>query len=120
MRCVGSAHTDPYLTTAGAAAALAGPLHGGANEEVLKMLDEIGSKDNVPGYVKKIKEGPLSKTRMEEGFIITTVNGSEIKNTEELGQALGSGYGKVKLEGIYPGYNGVYTYTIDLGDESDN
>jgi citrate synthase len=57
MRCVGSAHTDPYLTTAGAAAALAGPLHGGANEEVLKMLDEIGSKDNVPGYVKKIKEG---------------------------------------------------------------
>ena len=57
---------------------------------------------------------------MEEGFIITTVNGSDIKNTEELGQALGSGYGKIKLEGIYPGYNGVYTYTIDLGDESDN
>src|SRR5262249_40256320 len=38
MRCVGSAHTDPYLATAAAAAALAGPLHGGANEEVLKML----------------------------------------------------------------------------------
>jgi citrate synthase len=57
MRSVGSAHTDPYLTTAAAAAALAGPLHGGANEEVLKMLDEIGSKQNVPAYVKKIKEG---------------------------------------------------------------
>jgi citrate synthase len=57
MRSVGSAHTDPYLTTAAAAAALAGPLHGGANEEVLKMLDEIGSKENVPAYVKKIKEG---------------------------------------------------------------
>jgi len=57
MRCVGSSHTDPYLTTAAAAAALAGPLHGGANEEVLKMLDEIGSKDNVPAYIKKIKEG---------------------------------------------------------------
>jgi citrate synthase len=57
MRCVGSAHTDPYLTTAAAAAALAGPLHGGANEEVLKMLDEIGSKQNVPAYVKRIKEG---------------------------------------------------------------
>jgi citrate synthase len=57
MRGVGSAHTDPYLTTAAAAAALAGPLHGGANEEVLKMLDEIGSKQNVPAYVKKIKEG---------------------------------------------------------------
>jgi citrate synthase len=57
MRSVGSAHTDPYLTTAAAAAALAGPLHGGANEEVLRMLDEIGSKDNVPAYIKKIKEG---------------------------------------------------------------
>jgi citrate synthase len=57
MRSVGSAHTDPYLTTAAAAAALAGPLHGGANEEVLSMLDEIGSKQNVPAYVKKIKEG---------------------------------------------------------------
>jgi citrate synthase len=57
MRSVGSARTDPYLTTAAAAAALAGPLHGGANEEVLKMLDEIGSKENVPAYLKKIKEG---------------------------------------------------------------
>ncbi len=57
MRAVGSAHTDPYLATASAAAALSGPLHGGANEEVLHMLDEIGSKDNVPAYIKKIKEG---------------------------------------------------------------
>jgi citrate synthase len=57
MRAVGSSHTDPYLATASAAAALSGPLHGGANEEVLRMLDEIGSKENVPAYVKKIKEG---------------------------------------------------------------
>jgi citrate synthase len=57
MRSVGSAHTDPYLATAAAAAALAGPLHGGANEAVLEMLEEIGSKDNVPAYIKKIKEG---------------------------------------------------------------
>ena len=57
MRCVGSSHADPYLSTAAAAAALAGPLHGGANEEVLKMLDEIGSKNNVPAYIKQIKEG---------------------------------------------------------------
>ncbi len=57
MRCVGSAQTDPFLSTAAAAAALAGPLHGGANEAVLIMLDEIGSKDKVPAYVKKIKEG---------------------------------------------------------------
>jgi citrate synthase len=57
MRSVASSHADPYLSTAAAAAALAGPLHGGANEEVLKMLDEIGSKDNVSAYVKKVKEG---------------------------------------------------------------
>jgi citrate synthase len=57
MRSVGSAQTDPYLSLASAASALAGPLHGGANEEVLKMLDEIGTKDNVPAFVKKVKDG---------------------------------------------------------------
>jgi len=57
MRAVGSSQADPYLTTAAAAAALSGPLHGGANEEVLRMLDEIGTKANVPAYIKKIKEG---------------------------------------------------------------
>ena len=57
MRSVGSSQTDPYLSVAAAAAALSGPLHGGANEEVLRMLDEIGSKENVPGYIRRIKEG---------------------------------------------------------------
>ena len=57
MRAVGSSHADPYLATAAAAAALSGPLHGGANEEVLNMLDEIGSKENVPAYIRKVKEG---------------------------------------------------------------
>jgi citrate synthase len=59
MRAVGSAQTDPYLSMASAAAALAGPLHGGANEEVLKMLDQIGSKDKVPAYIKRVKEGEI-------------------------------------------------------------
>jgi citrate synthase len=57
MRCVGSAHADPYLATAAAAAALSGPLHGGANEHVLQMLDEIGSKQNVSAHIKRIKQG---------------------------------------------------------------
>jgi citrate synthase len=57
MRAVGSSHADPYLATASAAAALSGNLHGGANEEVLRMLDEVGTKANVPAYIKKIKEG---------------------------------------------------------------
>jgi citrate synthase len=57
MRAVGSSHADPYATTAAAIGALSGPLHGGANEEVLRMLDEIGSKDRVPAYVAQIKAG---------------------------------------------------------------
>ncbi len=57
MRSVGSSQADPYLAAAAAAAALAGPLHGGANEEVLRMLDMIGDVKNVPAYIKGIKEG---------------------------------------------------------------
>ena len=57
MRAIGSAQTDPYLSVAGAASALAGPLHGRANEEVLHMLDEIGTKDRIPAFIKSIKEG---------------------------------------------------------------
>ena len=57
MRSIGSSQADPYVSTAGAAAALFGPLHGGANEEVLKMLDEIGSKDHVPAFIQKVKNG---------------------------------------------------------------
>jgi citrate synthase len=57
MRSVGSSEADPFLATAAAAAALAGPLHGGANEEVLAMLSRIGSVDRVADYVKLVKEG---------------------------------------------------------------
>jgi len=57
MRGVGSSQSDPYSATAAAAAALYGPLHGGANEAVLRMLNEIGSKDKVPEYVKKVQSG---------------------------------------------------------------
>jgi citrate synthase len=57
MRGVGSSQVDPYSAAAAAAAALYGPLHGGANEAVLRMLDEIGTKDNIPGFIKEVKEG---------------------------------------------------------------
>jgi len=57
MRSIGSAHTDPFSSLAGAAAALYGPLHGGANEMVLRMLNEIGSVANVPEYIKRVKAG---------------------------------------------------------------
>ncbi len=54
---VGSAHADPYISTAAAASALYGPRHGGANEAVIRMLTEIGSIDNVAAYVEKVKRG---------------------------------------------------------------
>ena len=57
MRSIGSAETDPFSSMAGAAAALYGPLHGGANEMVLRMLKEIGSVDKVPDYIKRVKAG---------------------------------------------------------------
>jgi citrate synthase len=57
MRGVGSSKVDPYSASAAAAAALYGPLHGGANEEVLRMLDHIGSINNIPGFIKDVKEG---------------------------------------------------------------
>jgi len=57
MRGIGSSHVDPYSAMAGAAAALYGPLHGGANEAVLRMLQEIGSTNNIPAFIKKVKAG---------------------------------------------------------------
>ena len=59
MRCIGSSLADPYVSVAGAAAALSGALHGGANEEVLKMLDEIGDKANIPAYIERVKKGEV-------------------------------------------------------------
>ena len=57
MRSIGSSHTDPYSAAAGAAAALYGPLHGGANEEVIRMLTEIGSVEKIPEVIAQVKDG---------------------------------------------------------------
>jgi citrate synthase len=59
MRVVGSSHPDPYSALAAAAAGLYGPLHGGANEAVLRMLTEIGSAANIPAYIKRVKAGEV-------------------------------------------------------------
>ena len=57
MRAVGSSHVDPYSAVAAACAALYGPLHGGANEQVIRMLTEIGSKENIPAFIDRVKSG---------------------------------------------------------------
>ena len=67
MRAISSAQTDPYSSLSGAIAALYGPLHGGANEAVLTMLREIGTINNVPAFVKEVKEGQGEKKLMGFG-----------------------------------------------------
>ncbi len=57
MRTVGSAHADPYIAASAAAAALSGPRHGGANEQVLRMLSQIGHVDNVDAFISDVKAG---------------------------------------------------------------
>jgi len=59
MRVIGSSQADPYSAAAGAAAALYGPLHGGANEQVLRMLNDIGSVGNIPEYIDRVKRGEM-------------------------------------------------------------
>ncbi len=85
----------------------------------LESIDEkTASKNNIDGgvFVKKINPGGVfSKTKMEAGFIITTVNGMDISNIEELSEAIKNLQGEtIQLEGIYPGYVGIYRYPLNL------
>ena len=68
--------------------------------------------------VKKINsDGAFSKTKMQDGFIITSVNGIDIKSVEELSAAISKLRGEtLQLEGIYPGYDGVYRYPLNLNE----
>ena len=67
MRGVGSSYSDPYSSLAAAAAALYGPLHGGANEAVLRMLDEIGDKENIPSFIEQVKDKDSNRRLMGFG-----------------------------------------------------
>jgi citrate synthase len=93
VRSIGSSQVDPYSAIAGGVAALYGPLHGGANEAVLRMLRRIGTKDNIPGFIEGVKAGneklmgfghrvyknfdpraKIIKTAVEEVFEVTGKN----------------------------------------------
>jgi len=87
----------------------------------LETLDsKTAAKYDVDGgvVVKKIKEdGKLSRSKMDEGFVITSVNSRSVKSVEELSSLLTNLYGgTVRLEGFYPGYRGTYTYPLNLND----
>jgi S1-C subfamily serine protease len=87
----------------------------------LETLDKkkAGEYDLTGGVVvKKIKSGGvLSKTRMQEGFIITSVNGMDVTSIEELNKAMSQIDGTAQLEGIYPGYEGIYRYPLNLDED---
>ncbi len=90
---------------------------GGELENVDK---KVAAANELTGgvVVKKIGTGLLKNTKMQDGFIITSVNGQEVKNMEELKNVLvASKGGTVRLEGIYPGYEGSYAYPLNLREE---
>ena len=88
----------------------------------LETLDkQKAQKYEIEGgvLVKKIRSGgPFSKTKMQDGFIITSVNGIDITSVEELSQAISSLRGEsLQLEGMYPGYEGIYRYPLNIEEE---
>jgi S1-C subfamily serine protease len=100
------------------------------NDGVLEKLGaELASVDSktaaaneITGgiVVKRINEGLLRKSRMQEGFIITSINDQPLKNLPDLERAIAANKGrKIKVEGIYPGYEGTYAYPLDLTDVKD-
>ncbi|HEX5655220.1 MAG TPA: PDZ domain-containing protein, partial [Chitinophagaceae bacterium] len=94
------------------------------NQKLGAELETV-SKDKAKQYdinggvlVKSIgSNSPLAKTRMQEGFVITSVNGVEINSIEQLARILGRADGTVRLEGMYPGYDGTYTYPLNLEEQ---
>jgi Do/DeqQ family serine protease len=88
--------------------------------ELVTLDKATAQKNNIPGgvLVKKIGTGPLKNTRMQEGFVITKVNGQEVKSMEELVELLKSASGQIQIEGVYPGYEGNYGYPLNLGGDA--
>ncbi|MGI8950930.1 MAG: Do family serine endopeptidase [Chitinophagaceae bacterium] len=76
-------------------------------------------KNNISGgvLVRKIGNGVLKNTRMQEGFVITSVDGQDVKSIDDLKNILSNSNGTVRLEGIYPGYEGSYAYPLNLGGD---
>lgn len=79
-------------------------------------------KNNISGgvQVKKLGTGALKNSRIQEGFIIQSVNGQEVKTVDELNAILANATGTVKLEGIYPGYDETYGYPLNLGGDDNS
>jgi Do/DeqQ family serine protease len=86
----------------------------------LETLDKAKARQygiNGGVVVKKINEGgAMSRTKIDKGYIITSVNGRDIASLEDLNKLLANTKGRITVEGIYPGYEGVYPYPLNLGE----
>lgn len=89
--------------------------------ELVTVDKETAKKNDISGgvMVKKIGNGILQRTRMQEGFVITSVDGQDVNSVEDLKAILGKSHGTVRLEGIYPGYDGTYGYPLNLDGSSE-
>jgi Do/DeqQ family serine protease len=88
--------------------------------ELVNLDKKVAAANDVTGgvVVKKVGNGLLSKSRMEDGFVITGVNGKEINNLDELKEALSAiKNGNIRLDGFYPGFEGRYTYPLRITEE---
>jgi len=90
--------------------------------ELVTVDKATAQKNDITGgvVVKKLSNGPLKDARMQEGFVITSIDGQEVKTLDDLKTILASAQGTVRLEGIYPGYEGTYGYPLNLNDNNNN
>jgi Do/DeqQ family serine protease len=90
--------------------------------ELATVDKETARKNDIAGgvQVKKLGNGVLKNTRIQEGFIITNVDGKDVNNLDDLKAILNNSHGTVRLEGVYPGYDGNYGYPLNLDNNSNN
>jgi S1-C subfamily serine protease len=90
--------------------------------DLVTVDKETAKKNDITGgvQVKKIGSGLLKNTRIQEGFIITSVDGQDVNNIDDLKTILNNSHGTVRLEGVYPGYDGTYGYPLSIDADSNN
>ncbi|MEP6465808.1 MAG: trypsin-like peptidase domain-containing protein [Parafilimonas sp.] len=90
--------------------------------QLVTVDKETASKNDITGgvQVKQLGTGLLKNTRMQEGFIITSVDGQDVNTIDDLKNILNNSNGTVKLEGVYPGYDGTYGYPLTLNSDDSN
>lgn len=87
---------------------------------LITINKDIAKKNDISGgvQVQKLGDGPLKKTRMQEGFIITSVDGQDVHSVDDLKNILNNSNGTVRLEGVYPGYDGSYGYPLTINSDN--